>query len=274
MKRLVTIFPRLAHSVDNFRVQMLMEAEIPDEKVEFNLQRIIRRMNEVVPRLYRKPPDVRKQDNIIQDNKIRHRIERLEIQKQRIITELQNNVEMSNSVREKHKEHVEIIEQEQENLIHQLKNLKIKKVREPTREDELHILKHKILNIEKQIGRLMADAQNMENSGVDFDREMHFNNINRISKEQEALMQQYNKLKTKPKEDCINKFRIEKEREDNDSLKKELHYIEQKIEKLETEKQKLIAELKNTVLMSNSDRYILTERISRIEQDQNNLTKE
>jgi hypothetical protein len=89
-------------------------------------------MNKVVPRLYRKPSDVQRQVNIIQDKKIRHRIERLEIQKQRIIRELQNNIEMSNFVRNKHKEHVNKIEQEQENLIRQLKNLKIKKVREPS----------------------------------------------------------------------------------------------------------------------------------------------
>jgi hypothetical protein len=274
MKELVTIFPRLTHSLDHVRDLMLKEAEIPDEKVEFNVQYQIRRMNEVVQRLYRKPPDVQRQDNIIQDNKIRHRILRLDIQKQRIIRELQNNVEMSDFVRNKHKEHVNKIEQEQDNLIHQLKILKINKVREPTREDELKVIYQKILNIEKQIGRLTADAQNLENSCVDFDRDMHFSNINRISKEQEALIDLYKKLKSKPQEDNINKFRIEKEREDNDSLTQELHYIEQKIEKLETEKQKLIAELKNTVLMNNSDRHIINDRISRIEQDQKDLTQE
>jgi 4-hydroxyphenylpyruvate dioxygenase-like putative hemolysin len=45
---------------------------------------------------------------------------------------------------------------------------------------------------------------------------MHYNNIRRINKDQEDLIQQHNKLKSKPKEDNINKFRIEKEREDED----------------------------------------------------------
>jgi hypothetical protein len=215
MKRLVTTFPHLARSVDNLRVQMLMEADIPDEEVELNAEHIIRSTNEIVTRICLKQVDARKQDNKIQDNKIRHRIERLDIQKERILRELKNNVLMSDSDREKHKEHVEIIEEEQDNLIRQLKNLKVKKLREPTREDELHRLNQKIMNKGKQIERLTADTQNMENSGVEFDREIHYNNINRINKEQEYLIQQHNKLKSKPEEDNINKFRIEKEREDD-----------------------------------------------------------
>jgi hypothetical protein len=126
MERLVTSFPRLAGSLDYLRDRMLLEADIPDEKVELNIQHIIRRTNEMVPRLYSKQADIldnkennfnnfrieKERDNKVRNNKIRHKIERLEIQKQGIIKEVENNVQMSNSVRDAHKEHINIIEHE------------------------------------------------------------------------------------------------------------------------------------------------------------------
>jgi hypothetical protein len=104
--------------------------------------------------------------------------------------------------------------------------------------------------------RFIADLNNMENSKQIFDRQARINNINRIKREQEDLTELYNKLERK---------------EEN---KKELNHIEQKIEKLQTDKEKLIAELKNTVLMSNSDRHIRNERINRIEREQEDLIQE
>jgi hypothetical protein len=69
MKKLVTTFPRLARSLDFLRDIMLKEEDKPDEIVELNPQYIIRRIFEIVPRLYSNQADILDRENPSKLNK-------------------------------------------------------------------------------------------------------------------------------------------------------------------------------------------------------------
>jgi hypothetical protein len=83
---------------------------------------------------------------------------------------------MSDSDRHAHNDHINKIEHEEEDLIRQLNNFKIEKERynKSGRGDKFHEIQWKIMNLEKQIDRFIADFRTLENSCQDFDREMHY----------------------------------------------------------------------------------------------------
>jgi hypothetical protein len=161
MKKLVTTFPRLAPSLDFLRDQMLKEADKRDEVVELNPQYIIRRTNEIVPRLYSKQADIldrirpsklnKKDWHVISNHFTFHKIPEYMEQIKRNIDK-EDNI---NNIR---------IEKERHNKI------------------QYNKIRHKILRLEIQKQRIITELENTVLMS-DFYRHAHNEHINRIEHE-------------------------------------------------------------------------------------------